>query len=239
MPVRSVVQGARAGAGLLTDLVFPRRCGLCGAFGSFLCERCCAALPRTGGGRCPTCADLMEPIGGCRTCGAPGIERLDAVVAVFAFDGGARRLVHRLKYERLSALAAPMGGLLASGLERLPFGQTPDLIAPVPLHRRRQRDRGFNQSALLARVVARSLGIAVDERLLVRVRSTAPQVRQGGLTARAANVDGAFACRGSVEGRTVLLVDDVATTGATLRACAAPLRAAGARAVCALVFAHG
>jgi len=232
-----------AGAGVLADLVFPRRCGVCGAFGPFLCGPCAAALPAATGTRCRRCCRLLAPASGggaalpqCRACGLLPTHPLDSLDAVFRFEGGARRLVHRLKYERLSALAEPMGAAMARHLGAR--GTAYDLVVPVPLHPRRQRDRGFNQAALLAREIGARCGIEVVPRALVRVRATSPQVRTGAVGQRAANVAGAFACRAGVRDRVVLLVDDVATTGATLRACAEPLRAAGAAAVHALVFAH-
>ncbi len=227
---------AGALATLLLDVLVPRRCGLCGAFGDFLCAACAAALPRADGRRCRTCAAPLPPAGPleCRACAALPEQPLASLTAACRFEGGARRLVHRLKYESLSALAEPMGALMAA----CPLPQPrPDVIVPVPLHRGRTRQRGFNQAELLARAIGRAHGIPVAPRTLVRVRATPSQVRQASAARRAANVAGAFACRGDVGGRVVLLVDDVAT-GATLRACAAVLRAAGARTVHAAVFAH-
>lgn len=226
---------AGALATLALDVLVPRRCGLCGAFGDFLCAACTAALPRTDGPRCRTCAAPLAPGTGCRACAALPEQPLTSLTAACCFVDGARRLVHRLKYEALSALAEPMGVLMAT--YPLPDPR-PELIVPVPLHRSRKRQRGFNQAELLARVIGRAHGVPVAPRALARVRATPSQVRQTDAAHRAANVAGAFACREDVAGRVVLLVDDVATTGATLRACAAALRAAGATTVHALVFAH-
>jgi ComF family protein len=147
-------------------------------------------------------------------------------------------LVHALKYDGLSALAEPMGQSLAPAL--VEWGITPDLLVPVPLHSSRERRRGFNQAALLARSLGERVDVPVAGRLLRRTRATSPQVRTAGAAARRANVAGAFAVaeQSRVPGRTVLLVDDVCTTGATLRACADALRTAGARTVYALTFAH-
>lgn len=223
-PLRQVVRAARLGGALVADLLIPRRCGVCGAFGSFLCGPCVDALPRIEG-------SLPVP-----ARGAAGGDVLTSLGAACRFEGGARRLVHRLKYERLSALAGPMGQVMAPGLDGLI--PPPDRIVPVPLHVRRRRDRGFNQAALLARSLAAGRGIPVDEQILARVRATPPQVRTRGAEERVTNISGAFAARGRVDGMVLLLVDDVATTGATLRECALTLRRAGAAEVHALVFAR-
>jgi len=236
---RGLLARSLRGAGtLLLDAVIPRRCGLCGRFDTFLCPDCSARLPAAAPPRCPTCWSIPGPRGACRTCATVLVHSLAGVRARYRLEDGARRLVHALKYEGLSALSEPMGALLAPSLAA--WGIPPDLIAPVPLHPGRERRRGFNQAALLARSLGEHAGVPVAERLLRRTRATAAQVRSGGVEARRANVAGAFAVAeaGRTSGRTVLLVDDVCTTGATLRACADALRAAGARSVYGLTFAH-
>jgi ComF family protein len=146
-----------------------------------------------------------------------------------------RELIHLYKYGRVKPLAGPLGELLAAALPREePF----DAVVPVPLHWRRQWQRGFNQSELLARAIARRSGIPVV-RALRRVR---PTLTQAGLsnTDRRRNVAAAFRCRGArrVEGRRILLIDDVMTTGATAAACALALKRAGARKVALLTVAR-
>ena len=113
---------------------------------------------------------------------------------------------------------------------------SPDVIAPVPLHGRRERERGYNQSSLLAREVSRRAGIG-SAQALRRTRDTPSQTAMS-IEERRRNVDGAFECAGDVRGRRVLLVDDVVTTGATMSACAATLKAAGATRVWGLAFAR-
>jgi ComF family protein len=212
------------------DLLFPPVCGVCGAGGSFLCAACRRRLPVAAPPRCMRCwIPCARPV--CPECGA---SALDGACTPFVFEGGARTLVHQLKFEYLHALAEPMTELLAGFLlaQSLPV----DLVVPVPLHRRRRLRRGFNQSELLARGVAGRLGLELDVRSLRRRRNTPPQLEADDRVRREQNVRGAFACRSSLDGRNLLLVDDVLTTGATLRECAATLKGAGAARVHALAF---
>jgi ComF family protein len=217
---------------LALDFVLPPTCGVCGTAGSFLCARCRAALPVAAPPRCRRC----WRIGDRPVCAACRDSPLAGARSAYVFDGGARALVHALKYDSMRALAAPMGELLADAFEADPFPV--DLVLPVPLHGRRQRRRGFNQSELLGRAVARRASLELDITSLRRVRNTAPQVQVRDPRRRAQNVQGAFRCDERVNGRRVLLVDDVLTTGVTLRECARTLRRSGAASVWALTFCH-
>ncbi len=144
--------------------------------------------------------------------------------------------LHRFKYQGWRRLAAPLAQLLA---ERVVIeGLAATLVLAVPLHADRRRQRGFNQAELLAGELKRRLGLHSPPGRLVRVRATAPQVGSDRLR-RWENVREAFAWQGvPLEGRPLLLVDDVATTGATLEACAAALRSAGAGPVTGLTVAR-
>lgn len=150
-----------------------------------------------------------------------------------------RTAIHRLKYEDVRVLSASLGDLMSRAwLTHYGTDVHVDVIIPVPLHARRERDRGYNQSALLAGRLAFRLGLPMLKDALVRTRHTLPQV---GLDAdqRHSNVQGAFRAReGRVSGRHVLLVDDVLTSGATLAACCGALRDAGASAVWAYTLAR-
>jgi ComF family protein len=153
---------------------------------------------------------------------------------LFHFEDGLRDAIHRFKYDGLSVLAEPLGALMAAYWWTHPLAA--DVVVPVPLHRRRVRDRGYNQSALLAEVVSSAHDVPIDTDVLARHRATVPQV---GLSVdrRSQNVQGAFRCTDNrLAGMDVLLVDDVCTTGATLEACADALLDSGARRVRALTL---
>jgi len=220
----------------LLDVLFPPRCVACGKQGAFLCPGCREAMPRALPPRCPLCWQPERRGEACGRC-ARTRPAFAGARSLYLFQGPVREAVHALKYNHLSALARPMGELIAAYLktEELPV----DLVVPVPLFGRRRRVRGYNQSALLARELARLDGLPLAERGLSRRRDTPPQARSVDAEARRRNVAGAFAANGRrVEGRRVLLIDDVMTTGATLDACAQALREGGAASVWALTFAR-
>lgn len=146
------------------------------------------------------------------------------------------RIIHRFKYEGLFALADPLARFLIAGWPE--WTQPPDLVLPVPLHPRRMRQRGYNQSELLARPLSMAKRIAMEPTLLQRTRHTMPQVGLGPED-RLQNVRGAFtADAAGVRGCHVMLVDDVLTTGATMSAAAEALLEAGATSVAAYCLAR-
>lgn len=224
--------------GAVLDLFFPPRCSACDA----LLEE-----PRCF---CPDCALAAEPVPEphCRTCAEPRVRGLSCArcrrhppdfsttVAAFVHEGPVARAIHRFKYEDQPGLAGALGTVLADLAPRVGLGPGSRLV-PVPLHRGRFRARRYDQAALLAAVVGRRLGTPVAWDALRRIR---PTLRQVGLTdaEREANVQGAFRAGGNLRGVHLVLVDDVVTTGATTRAAAAALRAAGAADVRVLVVAR-
>jgi ComF family protein len=244
-PFERIRNGGRALLGRAVDLALPPHCLACArpvASAGSLCAACWAELRLI---ERPYCAQLGIPFAydlGANALSAeaiadpPPFERCRAVAA---FDDVARRLVHGLKYRDRLELAAWMGQWMArAGAELIAAA---DVVVPVPLHRWRLWQRRFNQSATLARTIAGLAQKPLAATGLMRIRATRQQV---GLSAteRDANVRGAFrvpaAEKINVSGRRVLLVDDVYTTGATVKAATRALRRAGASAVDVLVFAR-
>ena len=210
--------------GRILDLILPPRCGSCRRVGSWLCPTCRAAIRRLDEPLCRRCGVEVESAR--RECGCrarlPSLTRLRSAVA---YEGPAEAAIHRFKYEGWRRLAEPLAQLLA---ERLTVeGLSARWVLAVPLHPERQRKRGFNQAELLAVQLRRHLRARRPTGELVRTRPTPPQVGRDWRTCHE-NVKGAFEWRGpDLAGGAVVVVDDVATTGATLDACAAALRLRG------------
>jgi ComF family protein len=161
---------------------------------------------------------------------------INQIRSVALFDGVLRQAVHRFKYERLSSLAEPFGDMLAAYW--LAAQLVADWLIPVPLHPSRERDRGYNQSDLLARQLGQRVGVPVSSRGLRRTRATAVQMTLNAAERRQ-NVAGAFECvEPRVQAKRVVIIDDVGTTGATLDACAQAVLQAGAAAVMGLTLAR-
>lgn len=202
-------------------LFLPARCLCCGRAvrpERLFCPGCVPALPK-------------EPLS--REFPLPGGGSL-VVAACFPYEKGFRRTLHRLKFQEERALARPLGLLMAEAASSL--GEELDGVTWVPMSPQKLRRRGYNQSELLAKAVAKELGLPAWD-LLEQVRETDTQHN---LTRaqRADNVRGAYRAKGATLGKRVLLVDDIVTTGATLRACAQGLYGAGAQKVCAVCAAN-
>jgi len=148
-----------------------------------------------------------------------------------------RDAIHQLKYRNLRALAVPLAELLQDYFVTNPVPA--EVLIPVPLHPKRLRERGYNQSYLLARELGKLINLPIVNDCLIRQRHAPPQARTATVEERRNNIAGAFTCRDQrLRDKPVLLVDDVSTSGATLDACAAALKAAGAALVWGLVMAR-
>ena len=227
----------------LLDFIYPPHCVVCEAYIDGGTERvvCPACWGRVGvilSPQCGRCGQITEkPTGICPACERRG-HSFSRVRRAALFEGVVQDLIHLMKYQGKRSIARHLGAILADNLrDDSTVGQI-DLLIPVPLHPSRERERGYNQSALIARAVGGGLGLPVGERLLQRVRNTRTQTQLNALD-RAVNVAGAFRVRNpeSVVGRSLALIDDVMTTGATADACASALIAAGASEIALFVIA--
>jgi len=227
--------------------IYPPTCAGCGepvspADPLEFCPRCRGSLELVESPFCPTCGLPLSPEAPdpyqCGAC-VGGLYRFDRARAAGPYRGLLREVIHRFKYQGHISLARPLAQLLLPPARELCSLHEIHVLVPVPLHRRRLRDRGFNQAALLARRLGASLNRPVRYTVLRRRRWTEPQI---GLSPsqRAENVRGAFTAADSavVRDQGVLLVDDVFTTGETVDQCVRELKRAGAREVAVLTVAR-
>jgi ComF family protein len=185
------------------------------------CQRC--GKPQSSGGLCPACWGRQTDIDGIRS--------------VFRFEGAIRQAIHELKYRNLKAISGCLATLLANYLQSEPVKG--EILVPVPLHHRRLRERGYNQSSLLVGELGKIIALPVIDDSLWRLKDSPPQARTTTVEERRRNVKKAFACRDDkLNGENVILIDDVCTSGATLEACAGVLKSAGAASVWGLTLAR-
>ncbi len=222
--------------GIALNLLFPQWCVGCGKEGDFICYSCRRSLPRIMPPLCPMCGRPQASGILCPGCVGWQAE-IDGIRSPFRFDGVMRQAIYQLKYRNLRALVVPLAKLLHDYLGTNPVPG--EAVVPVPLHQKRLRERGYNQSSLLARELGKLINLPVVDSCLIRLRHAPPQARTSTVDKRRSNVAGAFTCRDQrLQDKQVLLVDDVSTSGATLDACAGALKAAGATSVWGLVLAR-
>lgn len=244
---------------LILDTLFPINCLSCGKHGVWLCDSCLKKIPLRTEQVCPVCEKLITPDG--RICfGCHKKLAINGLLAASSYQNEAvASAVHCLKYRFIEELAAPLGKILVNGLLNSQLS-IPDVIVPIPLHKKRLRWRGFNQAELLANYLSKNLTpgfeIPVINNLLVRRKYTRPQMEIKNYSRRQKNIQNAFAinekinipshCDSSdtkykknmLKNKAVLLIDDIATTGSTLFECAKVLKQNGAKEVYAVVIAR-
>jgi ComF family protein len=221
---------------------FPDRCGGCSKIGTLLCPDCLVKIKNLPSPVCPVCLkpnNVWRPHPECRGQGMP-----DFLFAPFVYRGVMRNLIRKAKFKKNKRLVFILATLLIEEIEEVEelysfLRELRPVVVPVPLSLKQLKTRGFNQAAVLAWRLAQRFGLTFSGEILLKSRDTLPQ---SGLTRsdRAQNVISAFSVSEDLVGnhRKILLVDDVLTTGATLRACALSLRQRGANDIWAVVLAH-
>ena len=237
----------------ILDTLFPIACLNCGQDDVWFCDECLVNFKFLSFQVCPQCErEITENGKLCRTCkiSSAGLDGL--LIASGYQENNVAKLVHILKYNFVSDLHIPLGKILSKIIwqNSLPL---PDAIIPVPLHKRRLRFRGFNQSELLAKYLSQNLTpgmeIPVFSDTLIRKKYTPPQMKIKKYSDRQKNITDAFEINSSADcpllggqsalcGKTILLVDDIATTGSTLLECAKTLKQNGAKKVFGAVIAR-
>lgn len=233
---RPLGKGIWALGDALLSFVYPAHCALCGvALGDgehVVCEPCWGKVPIIDGPHCRRCGYPFETtVTGCRHCAGKAF-RFDRARVLSPFDETVQALLHLLKYRGKRSVGRRLGCLLGQVWASEDGMGDVDWIVPVPLHRSREKERGYNQSLVLATEIGRCLGVPIEQKMLVRTRRTASQTKLS-VEERVENVSGAFRIPHAekIAGTRILLVDDVLTTGATLNACTEALIEAGAEGV--------
>jgi len=230
---------------IILDILFPIHCLSCRREGNWLCRECSQQIEILTSQVCPLCERVYTPAGLlCQSCRISAKSNLNALVVCASYENQAvKNLIYKFKYNFISELATPLAGIITNALlkNELPL---PDIVVPVPLHPRRLRWRGFNQSHLLAEKISSDLAPLMKIRvleILKRNKWNRPQMKIKNYKKRTENVKNIFHLESespNLKNKTVLLVDDIATTGATLQECAKILKKNGAKKVFATVIAR-
>jgi ComF family protein len=234
-----VVKLKRLG-GLITDLVFPVSCLVCGADQTYLCDACLAKLPRLEKQKCLVC-QKPAPFGKTHPDCVTKNSVDGAIAGLYYKDRRVNEIIRVFKYKFVSELGHQLSFAIVEAMERQGLsGYFQDfVVVPVPLHRRRQNWRGFNQSHLLAKALAEKLAIDLMDDVIVRSKNTKPQANLKAADARKSNIEGAFVLNGTVAGKKILLVDDLVTSGSTANEMAKILKRGKASEVWIISAAHG
>lgn len=235
---------------IFLDILFPIHCLTCQKYGSIFCDKCLEKIKFLEEQICPYCEKIATPKGSlCPRCKEKSQERdflgyLNFLIAATRYkENGMGKIIHSYKYNFIRSLSIPLGKILVSALLQNEIA-IPDIIVPVPLHKRRERWRGFNQAELLSVFISKNLTpgleIPIETSLILRKKFTPPQMKIKRYQERKVNLQNAFSANpaSDISGKYIILVDDVATTGATLFECAKVLKQGGAKKVGAIVLAR-
>lgn len=232
----------------LLDVFYPRTCLYCRSNINYHCEQyicgnCRKNIPFVNERHCSRCGSVLgqysvtSEVKGCAFCRSEHLYH-DSLTAIAYYDGAIKVLIHKYKYERQRFLYKAIGDFLRTNKKLAELMREIDIVVPVPLYWRKKLQRGFNQSELIAREIHRAFLTPFSVNNLIRIKNTTSQTRLS-KNKRYSNVQKAFFVKNPaiMKGKRVLLVDDVLTTGLTMRECAKKLKETGAKSIHLLVFA--
>ena len=223
------------------DYIFPVFCLSCEAEGAWVCEKCVSFLQIEPQLFCPVCHDKSTRGEPCYECGASSALFQHVAMTKYVEDALIGKLIHVFKYQYAEEVMIVIREIISDFIScNGEIFQHINLIIPVPLHKKRYAERGFNQAAYIAETLSKALSIPYEDSALIRSRHTPHQAKLD-RAGRIKNVENVFVLSplADVNGKHILLVDDVYTTGATMQACAAALKDAGARSVSGCTLARG
>jgi len=226
----------------ILDILFPIECITCGNDGKFLCDHCFEDLELNRKQDCPKCHKETKLGNFCKEC--KNTSRLNGVIVSASYENDLlQKTIHTLKYKYIEELAKPLGNVLISGLRMTLFKDKIDndyIILPIPLHKKKFRERGFNQAELLSFEVAKYFKLACLNNVIIRIKKTKSQMSLNPIYRRK-NIKGAFVCDKPefIKDKKIILVDDVCTTSSTLEECAKAIYDFKPREIWGLVLARG
>jgi len=217
------------------DLLFPKNCIGCGKETRWICDECKRRIIYIKNPFCPKCNRLSPNGKVCRRCRDKSYLT-GLIVAAYYNEGPLKEAIHAYKYEYIFGVHEELGKIITEAFYKNKFSSC--VIIPIPLHKKRQTQRGFNQSELLAKYLSSKTKNKLLVKKLVRLKNTEPQIELSGRKRRE-NIKDAFSWKGKDEiiNQKVLLIDDVYTTGSTLEECAKVLKSAGAKEIWGIVLA--
>ncbi|MCK9445590.1 ComF family protein [bacterium] len=216
------------------DLIFPKKCINCQKEGQYLCEDCLSLIEINPFNYC--LCEKLERKNKCENCKN---RNLDRILSATSFKGIAREVIHKLKYSYLEELSIPLALLILNYLQNINCQiDNSFIIIPVPMHPKKKRRRGFNQSEEIAKIISQSTNIPLST-TLIKIKETKPQMELNRIE-RIENIKDCFAItnKKEIENKTILLLDDVYTTGTTIEECTKVLKENGAKEVWGLTIAR-
>ncbi len=224
------------------DILFPIECIFCSDEGNFLCKHCFEDLELNEKQDCPKCHKKTKFGNFCKEC--ENTSRLNGIIVSASYENDLlQKSIHAMKYKYIEELAKPLAKILISGLKNTLFKEKTDhnyIILPIPLHKKKLRERGFNQAELLGQEVADYFKLTCLNSAISRIKKTKSQMSLNPIYRRK-NIKGAFVCNNPkfIENKKIILVDDVCTTSSTLEECAKAIYGFSPSEIWGLVLARG